>query len=166
LLRLASAYLIRFGGASEWSCDAHDVVHEVFTSLWNRSADLELHGPIDRYLRSAVHRGVAHQCRRRMRERKYSMMQDAPPATGESDSDILIDEQARQIAGAVWRLPRKCRVVFQMYMYDDLAYSEIAERLSISTRTVEAHIRHARAVLKELLTSADCGRGRGRVSKA
>lgn len=46
------------------------------------------------------------------------------------------------------RLPRACRDVFLMHKRDGLCHRDIADRLDISIKTVEAHIGHAYAVLR------------------
>jgi RNA polymerase sigma-70 factor (ECF subfamily) len=45
-------------------------------------------------------------------------------------------------------LPEKCREVFELSRFDGRKYSEIAEQLSISVKTVEAHMSKALGILK------------------
>ncbi|WP_129782244.1 RNA polymerase sigma factor [Peristeroidobacter soli] len=48
-------------------------------------------------------------------------------------------------------LPVKCREVFYLRRYENLAVSQIAGRLNISTRMVHKHLAHAMACLKSKL---------------
>jgi RNA polymerase sigma factor (sigma-70 family) len=44
---------------------------------------------------------------------------------------------------AMTRMPPKCLEVFRLRKLEDLSHTEIADRLNISTKTVERHITHA-----------------------
>ncbi|MBL8265451.1 RNA polymerase sigma factor [Steroidobacter sp.] len=61
----------------------------------------------------------------------------------------------RQLYGAFMAaydaLPVKCREVFYLRRYENLAVSQIASRLHISTRMVHKHLAHAMACLKSKL---------------
>src|SRR5690606_24067538 len=59
------------------------------------------------------------------------------------------EELSGQLKLAVDRLPEKCRMVFYLSRFEELKYQEIAQRLDISVKTVEAHMGKA---LKSLRT--------------
>ena len=48
----------------------------------------------------------------------------------------------------IYQGPEKCREVFELSRFDGRKYSEIAEQLSISVKTVEAHMSKALGILK------------------
>jgi len=48
-------------------------------------------------------------------------------------------------------LPDKCKEVFILSRYEELKYAEIADRLDISVKTVEAHVSKALKILRENL---------------
>lgn len=150
LLLLASRYLNRFGGAREWTCEASDIVEEVFVGLWERRQALDVRGPAEGYLRAAVHRNVLYQFRREKPGVSCDLESAgaALPAVASLDEELMAGERVHATAAAVKRLPRKCRRIFLLYRYDELSYQDIARHLGISVRTVEAHIRHARDLLR------------------
>ena len=47
------------------------------------------------------------------------------------------------------QLPQKCRLVFSLSRFEDMSYSEIADNLGISVKTVENQISKALKVLRE-----------------
>ncbi len=49
---------------------------------------------------------------------------------------------------ALNELPEKCRTVFQLSRFEELKYQEIADRLNISIKTVEAQMGKALRVLR------------------
>jgi RNA polymerase sigma-70 factor (ECF subfamily) len=62
----------------------------------------------------------------------------------ESPSDILnYKELQDKIAKILERLPEKCGKIFTMSRFEGLKYTEIAEKLSVSVKTVEANMGRA-----------------------
>ena len=49
---------------------------------------------------------------------------------------------------ALEKLPEKCRMVFNLSRFEELKYQEIADRLEISIKTVEAHMGKALKTLR------------------
>ena len=49
-------------------------------------------------------------------------------------------------------MPEKCREVFELKRYEGLKNKEIAEKLNISTKTVEKHITKALSLLKQTMS--------------
>ncbi len=90
-----------------------------------------------------------------------------------SDSSVLIDEitpdrqmDARQelkvLARAMRRLPSKGQEVVWLRRVEELSQKEVAERLSISQRTVETHLKRAMQAIADALYSATPRRKRAR----
>jgi len=64
-----------------------------------------------------------------------------PDDEAESPADQLqYKELQAKIAWTIERLPEKCARIFCMNRFDGLKYSEIAEKLAISIKTVEANM--------------------------
>jgi RNA polymerase sigma-70 factor (ECF subfamily) len=49
-------------------------------------------------------------------------------------------------------LPEKQREVFRLSRYEGMSHKEIAEKLNISTKTVEYHIHQSTSTIKEKLS--------------
>jgi RNA polymerase sigma factor (sigma-70 family) len=52
---------------------------------------------------------------------------------------------------AMTRMPPRCLEVFRLRKLDDLSHAEIAQRLGLSTKTVERHVTHALRLCHEAL---------------
>jgi RNA polymerase sigma-70 factor, ECF subfamily len=64
-----------------------------------------------------------------------------PSAEGESvESELLRDERNRLVQQAIDRLPPQCRAAFTLRVFHEYSYSEVADHLGISVKTVEKHI--------------------------
>jgi RNA polymerase sigma-70 factor (ECF subfamily) len=62
----------------------------------------------------------------------------------ESPSDILnYQELQEKVARILERLPDRCGKIFAMSRFEGLKYTEIAEKLSVSVKTVEANMGRA-----------------------
>jgi RNA polymerase sigma-70 factor, ECF subfamily len=70
-------------------------------------------------------------------------------ATNETASKkVLLAELEQKIKTALSELPEQCRTVFQMSRFEELKYQEIADKLGISIKTVEAHMGKALKLLR------------------
>jgi len=64
-------------------------------------------------------------------------------------SDYLeFDELKVRIDTAIRNLPEHCRVVFEMSRFEELKNREIAEKLGVTQKTVEAHLTKALKILR------------------
>jgi RNA polymerase sigma-70 factor (ECF subfamily) len=72
-----------------------------------------------------------------------------------SQEDVAAAQQElRIISQTVEALPAKCRQVFLMYRGEELSMREISERLDVSVKTVENHIRKAMLECRRSLQKA------------
>jgi RNA polymerase sigma-70 factor (ECF subfamily) len=73
--------------------------------------------------------------------------------TPENPSEILdYKELQAKIAGIMERLPERCGRIFYMSRFEGLKYTEIAEKLSVSIKTVEANMGKALKEFRKELT--------------
>lgn len=136
--------------------DAEDIAQEVFTQLWAKPEVWADNPDIDRYIfKMAKYQSLNH-----LRHRNYiaSQITDADlelvssVLDEHSDADpVLYQEAALLLKLAVDRLPDKRREIFRLSREEELSHKEIAERLGISVRTVEAHIYAALNDLRKAL---------------
>ena len=71
----------------------------------------------------------------------------------EIPSDILYYKELQsEIARILERLPSRCGKIFYMNRFEGLKYVEIAEKLSISVKTVEANMGKALNEFRKALT--------------
>lgn len=122
---------------------AEDLLQEVFLQLWESRADLNEEYSIKSYLftmaRNKFLNHVRHQnvVAAHVGEVRLTGMSTSNQ-TPEGD---LVEKEFRDLLiNAINEMPDMMRTVFLMNRVDGLPAKEIAERLSISTRTVESHI--------------------------
>lgn len=57
-----------------------------------------------------------------------------------AEEGALAEERTQLVKDAIERLPPKCRVAFTLRIFHGCSYREIADRMGISTKTVEKYI--------------------------
>ncbi len=75
------------------------------------------------------------------------------PRIHENPAEIIqYKELQAKIARILERLPERCGRIFCMNRFEGLKYSEIAEKLSVSVKTVEANMGRALKEFRKALT--------------
>jgi RNA polymerase sigma-70 factor, ECF subfamily len=121
---------------------AEEIVQDLFFRLWQDKEKLNIESSLNGYLFRAVH----NRCLHHIEHLKVVERHARETATGnfessESPSDVLqYKELQAKIARILERLPERCGKIFTMNRFEGLRYSEIAEKLSISVKTVEANM--------------------------
>jgi len=129
--------------------DAREVVHTVFINLWEKREEIDLSRSLKSYLFTSVHNRSLNV----VRERKKFSSEEVPDLAGEWDVSVQIEsmELEEKIRETIDTLPEKCRQIFELNRFEGLKYSEIAEQLGISVKTVENQMSKALKILREKL---------------
>lgn len=130
---------------------AEDLSQEVFFELWRRKGQLQVNTSLKAYLRrAAVNRALNY-----IRGQKIQLTDERayPPESGQAQASqkMEADELQQRIDAAIDKLPERCRIVFVLSRFEDMSYSEIAQSLDISVKTVENQISKALKLLREAL---------------
>lgn len=127
--------------------DSLDVCQSVFLWVWENRAQLKATTNLKGYLFTAVKFKIANQIRNgKYREGLFEDLEKIDSRVHQVD-ELEIKELKNFIAQLINELPNKCREVFLLSRTEHLSHKEIAERLGISEKTVDAHIL---AALKKL----------------
>jgi RNA polymerase sigma-70 factor, ECF subfamily len=132
---------------------AEDLVQEVFVSIWTHRNTINITKSVVHYLFTSVkYRAFAYirsQGTRKEYEQEYI---DKEAQDKDEETLPLTDyEIACLVSDAVKQLPEKCREIFLLSREDGLTYSEIADHMSISPKTVENQMSIAFKKLKLIL---------------
>lgn len=143
------AYAFRFFGQMEPSENA---VQDVFLKLWQKRTELEITTSLKNYL----FRSVRNLCINRLEHRKivssYQKYIIRTEAERNSYGEFFIEVGLKErIESAIKSLPEKRQLIFRMAREEGLKYKEIAEKLNISVKTVEAQMGLALKQLRDNL---------------
>lgn len=134
---------------------ARDVVQDLFLTLWERRATLDPDGNLEAYI-AVMARNLAYKYFDQALSKTFPAVNMSVAEGIESDDDSAAvaesDSLESQLMKIIRSQPEMRRKVFMMSRFENLSYSEIAERLNISERTVESHIYQVVKVLKEKMS--------------
>jgi len=130
---------------------AEDIVQSMFMKLWEMRESVDINASIRSYLfRSVYNQSINHLEHKAVRTR-YDKTAVLEPRRNEQQPGVFPEELEENIRKAVDTLPPQCRSIFIMSRYDELKYSEIAEKLGISVNTIQNQVCKALKLLREAL---------------
>ena len=124
---------------------AEETVQDLFFRLWQDKEKIKIESSLNGYLFRAVHNRCLHYIEHlKVVERHAQEMAHETDERSENPADVLqYKELQAKIARILEHLPERCGKIFMMSRFEGLKYSEIAEKLSVSVKTVEANMGRA-----------------------
>lgn len=121
---------------------AKDIVQDVLMDLWNRREKIEIEYSIKYFLRRAVINGSLASLRK-TRRISYDITPISENIAVDDNDKLAYKEMFQIVKDSIISLSEKCQIVYRLSRDEGLSHKEIAERLDISTKTVENHITKA-----------------------
>jgi RNA polymerase sigma-70 factor (ECF subfamily) len=114
--------------------DAHEVVHDLFLSLWERPEQYAGNSSMSTFIYGAV----THACLNRIRNHnnRQRLMRAHLATQPESASSRADAEQSTALRAALERMPEPLAQVAIYYYFDELTHRDIARVLGCSHRHV------------------------------
>ncbi|RYY60751.1 MAG: RNA polymerase sigma-70 factor [Chitinophagaceae bacterium] len=133
--------------------ESEEVVQEVFYNLWKRRTSLTLVASPATYLATAVKYEIINRLGKIQRDAEYKRHTERRnQSTDNSTQESIGSNEVRLIiADTVKALPEKCRIVYQLSRENGYTQNQIADKLNISSRTVESHLARAMKSLRTRL---------------
>ena len=136
--------------------EAREVVQEAFVKLWEIRNNLPPDSNLGNFLFTVVKNTCLNILKRRqillkhheiIRAKELHFQYESLKRIG--DDFLEFKELKAKIERAVQNLPEQCRIVFEMSRNEELKNQEIAQKLGISQKTVEAHLTKALKILRK-----------------
>lgn len=130
-----------------------DIVQNVFLKLWKDRESIVIETSLKSFLLKSVQNSCIDEIRHKgvVREHEsYSLTFNVSDSI-DTEHYILYSNLQGHLKEALNKLPEVCREVFEMSRLEGLKYKEIANKLSVSERTVEVRIGKALALLRQYL---------------
>ncbi|MCG8697561.1 MAG: RNA polymerase sigma-70 factor [Bacteroidales bacterium] len=129
---------------------ARELVQDLFVDLYDKRKQIN----INTSLKSYLYRSTRNRCYNELNSKKIHLKyenyakQHISDAEESTENVFNISEMEHAMQVAINKLPAKCKAIFMMNRFEGLSNSEIAEKLTISKRTVETQISKALKILR------------------
>ncbi|TZF83274.1 RNA polymerase sigma-70 factor [Pedobacter sp. BS3] len=128
---------------------AEEIVQDFFVSLWEKRAQITVHTSFEAYIFTAVRYQVLNYLQKEMTRNNYKAGLSIQETYSNTTLDqVYMKELDKVIESEISQLPDKCQHVFRLSRQENLSIKEIAEKLEISTKTVENHLTKALRILR------------------
>ncbi len=128
--------------------DAEDITHDAFIRAYTNLRRYKLERKFSTWLFTVA----SNLCRNRLRYRRYHPVISPPDqVSGGNDPAYIVAREDRSAAvrSAIDRLPASYRAPIVLRYYNELAYKEIAEILSLPEGTIKTRIHRGKMLLKQ-----------------
>lgn len=132
-----------------------DLLQEVFVKLWQKRKNINSADTFNAYIFTIARNLLLNELRSRLNNQKMKdRLHDLSVAEEYSlFKQIEYNDLKEKIELAIGELPARGKEIFMLSRNDGLSHKEIAEKLQISTKTVEYHITQSTSFLKQKLRS-------------
>lgn len=132
---------------------AEEVVQDLFVVLWRKRFVLKINN-LDKYLAVMLRYGIYKYMSRQkqMRDHETAFLTKQGSVFDEIDkieNKFILDK----IWELSYKLPERCRLVFQYNKLQDLSIDSVAEKMNISPKTAEIHLTKALKLIRLSLRS-------------
>ncbi len=130
--------------------DRLDAVQLTFVKIWETHERIRTDLSFNNYVFTIVKNTIFHDKQKQLNHKAYLGSLDAfSQVTLDTEETVLYDDCSQRFKVAINNLAKQRRNIFLLRWERGLSYKEIADRLSLSVKTVETHLRLASRQLKE-----------------
>ncbi|WP_372775211.1 RNA polymerase sigma-70 factor [Mangrovibacterium sp.] len=121
---------------------AEEIALEIFTTIWEKSDQLNIHTSVKAYLYTAAKNRAISIFRRNKNHLLRSLDIEEQSVIADERSHLYLENKELReiIQAAVDSLPDQSRKIYKMAWEENLSHKEIAEKLGLSPKTVENHV--------------------------
>ncbi|NQD69522.1 RNA polymerase sigma-70 factor [Sphingobacterium shayense] len=129
---------------------AKDIVHDLFTTIWQKREHLNIQGKISSYLYAAIRYRIIDYLAKEQSKTTFLESQSFEPSYRPADTDHLLREKLlqEQIEHVLMKLSPRVREVFELSRKQYLSHKEIAAQLNLSEHSVRGYIKDALRLLR------------------
>jgi RNA polymerase sigma-70 factor, ECF subfamily len=147
--KLLCNYAFQFVNEAE---TAEEVTQEFFVKLWEKRLTIEIETSLNNYLFRSIKNHCLNLLQHNKIKNQYSeKIKDISIQNIDSSQYFFEPELVNKIERAINSMPEKRKEVFRLSREEGLKYKEIADKLHISVKTVEAQMGLALKFLREQL---------------
>jgi len=129
---------------------AEEVVQEMFFNFWQKRADLDITISVEAYLFRSVRNSCLNYLKHLKVREEYRLASNRELIRKEQEvqDTVVALELQEKIEKVIEQLPTERKRIFKMSRFEELKYKEIALKLNLSVKTVEAQMSKALKYLR------------------
>ena len=122
---------------------ATEIVDELFVQLWVKRADIMKINDLRVYLYTATKNASLNYISKKAKQielEPYENLQVQMTDVVSPEQIMITKEMLQKIKEAIDSLPPRCKLIFKFVREDGLSYSEVAEILGLSIKTIDSQM--------------------------
>ena len=131
--------------------EAEELVQDFFVKFWEKRAQIQIETSLKSYLFRSVKNLCLNQIKHEKIKTQHANLVIAEAEEYEYRDSFIEPDLQKDIEKSIAELPEKRQEIFRLSREEGLKYREIADRLNISVKTVEAQMGLAIKTLREKL---------------
>lgn len=129
--------------------EAKDLAHRAFMKVWEKREAVPEGSNVKALTYRIAHNLSINYIRDHKKFCDEEELQTVESENSDADNDIKAAELEAAVIDTINHMPEKSKKVFLMSRYDQLSNNDIAGKLGVSIKTVEAHITTALKLLRK-----------------
>ena len=132
---------------------AEEFTQDVFYRLWEKREQLDINISLESYIyKSVYNKCITYIQRNKLKARYEKYIQYSHIQHGNDASEMVRMQELSELVNKTLKtLPDKTQVIFKLSRFEGLKYHEIADKLSVSVKTVEANMTRALKLFRKNL---------------
>ncbi|MEC3906753.1 RNA polymerase sigma-70 factor [Tamlana sp. 2201CG12-4] len=135
------------GYITTFTNDSHlseDIIQQTFIIIWTKRKKLKITKSTKSYLYSVAYNTyVDHYRKKKSRDAFFDELREKTLRNSITEDKEFMEKRLAKLKNIVDALPPKCKEILELNKLNGLKYKEIALKLDISQKTVEAQMRIA-----------------------
>ncbi len=127
--------------------DAEEVILDLMLHLWKSRESIEISESFHSYIMTSVRNRCLNRLRKTDLYAYLDLMQDVESAEN-VDAGLNMEDISAVVWAAMSSLSEKCQEVFSLSRKEGMKNSEIAERMGLSEKSVEAYITKSLKIIR------------------
>ena len=133
--------------------EAEEIVQEVFSKIWESRSNINVELSFSGYLLTTTKNTIFNENRKKVNHSAYCeyVLNYLQKNTYNLEQEIIYQDLIDKVNHAIEELPPKRQEIFKLSRINGLHYKEISEKLGITEKTIETHMRLAFKDLKRII---------------